>query len=149
MPTTNRFFLQRLEQDAKFAESNGRMADAFFLCDVKAALDRISELEQSQSTTSNRIEASSAGLKILSTGNTHDLKCWPSYFDVILSGVKPFEIRSEADRQFAVGDVLLLREWDPASDMYTGRTCGRRITYILRGFPGIEPGYAVLGFPNT
>lgn len=94
------------------------------------------------------------GTSPLGTGVVHDLKCWPEYFEVIASGVKPFEVRSEADRVFNVGDILRLREWDPAigddgNGGFTGRECGRRVSYILRGFPGIEPGYVVLGFPAT
>lgn len=91
-------------------------------------------------------------MKILATGVVHDLKCWPDYFAVIHNGMKPFEVRSEADRLFNVGDMLRLREWDPklngGSGAFTGRECGRQISYILRGFPGIESGYAVLGFPT-
>lgn len=86
----------------------------------------------------------------LGTGVVHELKCWPDYFEVVQSGIKPFEVRSEADRTFNVGDLLRIREWRPLPDgggEYTGRECGRRVSYILRGFPGIEKGYVVLGFP--
>lgn len=151
MTMVNEFFLQRLKQDAAFARSSGRIADSFFVADVSAALDRIDELEKyapRAASVSSPSLSEAPSRRQLSTGNTHELKCWPPYFDVILSGVKPFEIRSEADRQFAVGDMLLLREWNPALDRYTGRSCGRRVSYILRGFPGIEPDYAILGFPN-
>jgi hypothetical protein len=71
----------------------------------------------------------------------HDLKCLPMYFGAVLSGAKKFEVRKD-DRPFAVGDDLLIREWDGA---YTGRECTRRITYVLRGFDGISTEYCVLG----
>ncbi len=75
----------------------------------------------------------------------HDLKCWPPYFEEVRSGVKPFEVR-KADRPYAVGDVLLLREWRPDWKDYTGRVIRRRVSYILPGGSfGIEDGYVVMG----
>lgn len=60
----------------------------------------------------------------------HELKCWPVYFKPVLDGTKPFEIR-ENDRDFKVGDVLHLREWDYGGrGSYTGRETHRRVTYI-------------------
>lgn len=43
----------------------------------------------------------------------HNLKTWPRFFDMTLHGLKPFEIRTAHDRDFRVGDVLRLVEWDP------------------------------------
>ena len=69
----------------------------------------------------------------------HILKTWPRYFDDVESGGKTFEIRKN-DRGFQVGDVLLLREWDPLKTYrtrcveshgdYTGRQLQRRVTYL-------------------
>jgi len=61
----------------------------------------------------------------------HDLKTWPEPFAAILAGTKRHEIR-KADRPFAVGDVLLLREWAP-SLMPHDRT--GRATEVLFGGP--------------
>lgn len=82
---------------------------------------------------------------------THDLKTWPAYFAAVERGHKTFEIR-ENDRGFAVGDILLLREWvPPPLDLdgttlvgggYTGRSCTRTVTY-LTDF-GQRPGFVVL-----
>jgi hypothetical protein len=60
----------------------------------------------------------------------HDLKCWPIYFQMVDDLMKQFEIREVRDRAFSVGDTLLLREWDPATERYTGRRCRRLVTYI-------------------
>lgn len=80
--------------------------------------------------------------------NTHDLKTWPQFFGAIISGAKTFEVRRD-DRDFNVGDWLLLREWDTTTGHYTGRETTRRITYVLKGenapVPGVCRGFVVLG----
>jgi hypothetical protein len=56
----------------------------------------------------------------------HELKCWPPYFESVMDGSKPFELRKN-DRDYKYGDELLLREWDPCGQAggvpgrYTGR----------------------------
>lgn len=60
----------------------------------------------------------------------HDLKCWPVYFQAVADKMKQFEIREVRDRNFGVGDVLLLREWEPTTERYTGRSCRRLVTYL-------------------
>jgi hypothetical protein len=74
---------------------------------------------------------------------THELKTWPEYFQPVLDGRKTFEIRRD-DRPFAVGDELWLREYEPSKG-HTGRSCSRRITYVLRDYPEIKDGFCVLG----
>jgi hypothetical protein len=84
---------------------------------------------------------------------THILKVWPSYFADLESGRKRFEVRSTRDRDFAVGDVLVLREWDPADARagltdhsgYTSQALRSVITYVLPGGRhGIDEHTAVL-----
>ena len=58
-------------------------------------------------------------------------KIWPQYFDQIKSGEKTFELRL-ADWECSVGDVLVLKEWDPKTKEYTGREIEKEITYILK-----------------
>lgn len=77
---------------------------------------------------------------------THPLKVWPPYFDSILSNEKRFEIRKN-DRDFKVGDILILSEW--VNDSYTGRSIVKIVTYILRGgMFGIKDGYVALGIDD-
>lgn len=84
----------------------------------------------------------------------HELKCWPKFFKAIDNGEKPFEIRLY-DRDYQVGDVLVLREWLPASMEYTDRApLRRRVTYIVHGDThpplGLDPSYCVMGLaPET
>jgi hypothetical protein len=84
----------------------------------------------------------------------HVLKCWPSQFHAVRAGLKPFEFRKN-DRDYKVGDTLVLREFIPPDDMpfggqgepgsYTGEIERREITYILSSGFGLPPGFAVLG----
>jgi hypothetical protein len=78
-------------------------------------------------------------------GRVHELKTWPEFFSAILDGRKPFEIR-ENDRDFDVGDVLHLREWEPDRCAYTGRETRVRVTYFVgRGAWGLPPNLCVMG----
>lgn len=74
----------------------------------------------------------------------HELKTWPEYFQPVKAGVKTFEGRVD-DRNFQVGDRLLLREWDPKIKHYTGRKLTAEITYKMPGGQfGISPSWCVL-----
>lgn len=73
----------------------------------------------------------------------HELKTWPSYFEQVRCGMKTFEIRRD-DRPFAEGDMLDLREWDPALSRYTGRKITVSVTLALRGEPIIPAGYCAM-----
>ena len=62
----------------------------------------------------------------------HHLKTWPQFFEKVASGEKTFEIRKN-DRDFKVGDVLVLREFDiygGVDGTYTGREYRCTVTYI-------------------
>jgi len=80
----------------------------------------------------------------------HDLKIWPGYFDDVEAGRKPFELR-KADRPFAVGDTLRLREYEPGSDAYTGREVVRTVSCLISGDDpmgyafGLRTGFVALG----
>ncbi len=75
---------------------------------------------------------------------THELKTWPEYFLAIWAHRKNFEIRLN-DRDFKVGDVLTLREYDPTLDKFTGRVVQRGVIYITDFPDGLKPGYVALG----
>jgi Domain of unknown function (DUF3850) len=75
----------------------------------------------------------------------HELKTWPEFFKSVASGDKSFEIRRD-DRDFRVGDLLLLREWDPVTRAYSGRELHRQIKYMTgRGDTWVKEGFVVLG----
>ncbi|MBI3442480.1 MAG: DUF3850 domain-containing protein [Candidatus Sungbacteria bacterium] len=58
-------------------------------------------------------------------------KIQPQYFDKIALGEKTFELRL-ADWECGVGDMLVLREWDPGTKQYTGREIEKKVTYVLK-----------------
>jgi hypothetical protein len=74
----------------------------------------------------------------------HELKCWPIYFQLILTAEKRCELRSEADRVFLAGDFLRLREFDFGAGRYTANCTCVRVTDVLREHAGIAPGFALL-----
>jgi hypothetical protein len=76
---------------------------------------------------------------------THELKTWPPYFQAVKTNRKTFEVRRN-DRDFKVGDLLHLREYDPGMEDYTGEETGRFIGYILDDPNFVKEGYVILGF---
>jgi len=58
-------------------------------------------------------------------------KCWPESFQLILNGKKKFDIRL-ADFECKPGDILLLEEFDPITQKYTGRKIEKKVTYISK-----------------
>ncbi len=82
---------------------------------------------------------------------THVLKVYPAYFDAVASGRKTVELRN-GDRDYATGDTLVLREWNPlypvdevwVEGRYTGRECRAIITEITRGEEWLQLGIVAL-----
>lgn len=77
---------------------------------------------------------------------THELKCWPEYFEPVYSGKKRFELRFN-DRDYKAGDYLLLREWRPVEEAYTGRELKVIVTYVMAEDDGpaeVMPGWVVM-----
>lgn len=75
------------------------------------------------------------------TGTTHHLKTVQPYYAACEIGEKTFELRKD-DRNYAVGDILHLYEWDKNRE--TGRSHYKQVTYILRDAPYVPDGYACL-----
>lgn len=78
----------------------------------------------------------------------HELKILPLYFEELIKGSKNFEIRKN-DRDFQVGDILMLREYRKEFNEtgYSGRKHRVVITYILTSqeFEGLAKNYVALG----
>lgn len=76
---------------------------------------------------------------------THDLQLINPFFDDALKGLKHFELLYNA-RDFKVNDQLLLREFDPVSNSFSGRKIFGTITYLLHSFPGLTEGYVIFSY---
>lgn len=74
----------------------------------------------------------------------HDLKLLSLFYDDVMMGRKNFELRKN-DRDYQVGDVFILREYDNG---YTGRYFIQVIGYILKDCPqyGLIEGYCIFGW---
>lgn len=76
---------------------------------------------------------------------THYIKTVQPFFNDVAVGVKRFEVRKN-DRDFKVGDILVLQEYDPEADTYIGGIVNAIITYILDDERYCKDGYVVIGF---
>jgi len=74
----------------------------------------------------------------------HHLKTWPEFYGDTVRGDKPFDIRKD-DRDFKVGDTLILEEFDPTKGKYTGHSQAFIVTYCLRKEPWVPKGYVAMG----
>ena len=75
---------------------------------------------------------------------THKLKTHPRYFIAVEVGIKNFECRYN-DRNFKNTDILILQEYNPETQQYTGKELKVVVTYILNDFEGLKDGFIILG----
>ncbi len=73
----------------------------------------------------------------------HALKQHPQHFKPVVSGEKLFEVKKN-DRDFQVGDLLALNEYDPETKSYTGNSCIVYVDYILNDPEYCKEGYVVM-----
>lgn len=74
---------------------------------------------------------------------THDIKAWPEYFEPVWTGKKTAELRRN-DREYRVGDKVVLHEYEPMTRSYTGRAVHAIISHIVGDGEWLAPGYAML-----
>ena len=76
----------------------------------------------------------------------HELKIMPKYFQAVWDDVKRFEIRKN-DRDYQVGDILVLKEWDGKA--FTGSAIAVVVTYIYDGnIGGLQDNYCILSIKH-
>ena len=83
----------------------------------------------------------------------HKLKTWSEYFELMLLGLKKFEIRRN-DRDFKSGDILILKEFDPILNTCSGRQIKCKVSSLLNDPLFVKDGFVVMSieteesFPN-
>ncbi len=60
----------------------------------------------------------------------HVCKSWTHFFQAIKNGDKKHDVRGMNDRDFKVGDMIQLHEYDNIKGEFTGDICNVYITYI-------------------
>lgn len=89
-------------------------------------------------------ENRSSNTEMVSVPREHELKIRQTPLADLLSGLKTGEVRDCSDREFAVGDTVLLREIDDARD-YTGTVLRRTITHVQKNY-GLPDHLCVLSY---
>ncbi|WP_330508340.1 DUF3850 domain-containing protein [Pseudomonas putida] len=89
-------------------------------------------------------ENRSSNTEMVSVPREHELKIRQTPLADLLSGLKTGEVRDCSDREFAVGDTVLLREIDDSRD-YTGTVLRRIITHVQKNY-GLPDHLCVLSY---
>ena len=73
----------------------------------------------------------------------HELKIHPKHYKNVLLGLKKVEVRKN-DRNYQENDLLILNEFDPKTEKYTGGQVKRTVDFIIKDVAGLEPDYVIL-----
>lgn len=79
--------------------------------------------------------------------NVHYLKTWKPFFQDVKSGIKQFEVRKN-DRDYQVGDTLILDEIDQNSERPTGDWIAKLVVYKLDDVHFVKEGFVILGLQD-
>jgi len=86
----------------------------------------------------------------MKTKSIHSLKSWPPFFRAIVQGDRTHELRRN-DREFRVGDMLELHEFDNETGEFTGAICSAMVTSLTSEDQpcaasdlGLRPGFCIL-----
>lgn len=85
------------------------------------------------------------GVDILA--QVHRLKTETKFFKDVKSGIKQFDVRKN-DRDFQIGDTLILEEFDPTSGTYKPGWIPKLITYKLDDSRFVKEGFVILGMQD-
>lgn len=73
----------------------------------------------------------------------HELKTLPKYFEAVIKGEKLFEVRKN-DKNYQLGDLLALNEYEAKEKTYTGRSCLVYVDYLLNDAKYCKPGFVIM-----
>jgi predicted metallopeptidase len=74
---------------------------------------------------------------------THNLKIHPNYFKDVFLNLKKVEVRLN-DRNYQENDILVLNEFEPLTEKYTGIYIIRKVDYVIKDVAGLAPDYVIL-----
>ncbi|WP_371923043.1 DUF3850 domain-containing protein [Flavobacterium sp. B183] len=57
--------------------------------------------------------------------------------------MKKVEVRKN-DRNFQERDILILNEYNPKTERYTGNQIKRKVDFVVKNVDGLDPEYVVL-----
>ena len=77
-------------------------------------------------------------------GDVHRLKIVEPYFGDVYIGNKTFEVRKN-DRDYKVNDILILKDYIPANNSFTGDYIVAHVIYILNDSNYCKDGYVIMG----
>lgn len=77
--------------------------------------------------------------------SVHHLKVIQPYYDQLYLGLKHFELR-RFDRDYKVGDILVLQEYDPNTSQFSGSNIEKQVTMVLSNCAhfGLMDGYCIM-----
>lgn len=76
---------------------------------------------------------------------THNLKLVQPFFNEVKNGTKTFELRRN-DRDFKVGDEVVLKEYDMMRNKFSGNEVKVIITFILINRAGLDEDFCIFSF---
>ncbi|MEW9124568.1 MAG: DUF3850 domain-containing protein [Thermotaleaceae bacterium] len=75
----------------------------------------------------------------------HELKTIQPFFDLVWAGMKKFEVRYN-DRDYKVGDLLLLKEFDESLQQYGKHEILVEVTFLLNDIRYCKEGFVIMQF---
>ena len=136
-----------VERARDHADEYERFGATMAAADIRALADRLEALSQPSLEEGLGVSqdlSQTADVALEGTRRVLRLKTWPEPFAAIRAGLKSWELRKN-DRDYRVGDLLALEEWNPDTGMYTGQVTGAVVTWILHGGQfGLPGGYVIM-----
>jgi hypothetical protein len=77
----------------------------------------------------------------------HYLKTWTPFFKAVKSGTKQFEVRKN-DRDYEVGDTLILNDFNPSTEKFSGDWVPKLVIYKLDDTRFVKEGFVILGMKD-
>lgn len=86
------------------------------------------------------------------TTTVHVIRAWPIFFKDLENSTKTFEFRKD-DRDYEVGNILEIHEYDDYTEHYSGKVLSFEIIHLLRngktfGLRDFPAGYVIMSIKS-